>query len=106
MRPETKPCDCIFSNGTQFEIFMETQCLNGCVHYRNDHCKILNRIYLAMFLPEKFPYDDLLDAVKYGNKYCKRYSTEKPPRRRRIMGKSIGQITIDEVLKGADDEVR
>lgn len=103
MMQETEPCKHIFSNGTQFEIFLETQCLNGCVRYRNDHCRILNRIYLAMFFPEKFPYDDLLDSVRYGNKYCKRYSTEKTPRRSRINGKCNGQITIDEIVGGNDE---
>ena len=98
MIPETKPCEHIFSNGTQFEIFMETQCLNGCVYYRNDHCRILNRIYLAMILPEKFPYDDLLDAVKFGNKYCKRYSMDRKPRKSKINGKYHGQIMIDELI--------
>ena len=103
MMPETKPCESIFSNGTQFEIFMETQCFKGCVYYRNDHCRILNRIYLAMIWPEKFPFEDLLDAVEYGNKYCKRYSTDRKPRQRRNVGKSYGQISIDEMIGGNDE---
>lgn len=70
-------CTCIFSNGTEFELFVETQCGN-CTRYRNDHCRVLNRCYKAIFDASEFPYDDLLDHVKYGGKRCKHKTTEKP----------------------------
>ena len=67
----TKP----FSNGTEFMLFVEG-CWK-CSHYRNNNCKILHRCYEAQFDISKFPYEWLLDHIKYGGKRCKR-KTEKP----------------------------
>lgn len=79
---ERIPCKSMFSNGTEFEMFME-KCFT-CSRYRNDHCRILNACYKAMWKPEAFPYDDLLDwEGGYGGKACKSYTDEKPTRARR-----------------------
>ena len=68
-------CTHIFSNGTEFEFFVEDQC-EKCKRYRNSRCSILNKCYIAMFDESKFPYDDLLDHEKYANKRCKHKTTE------------------------------
>ena len=75
-KPHRVPCKSIFSNGTEFELFVDKCCT--CVKYRNDHCRILNAIYKAMWDENAFPYDDLLDwSDGYGGKSCKHYTTEK-----------------------------
>ena len=73
---EWKPCEKIFSNGTEFELFLDG-CYK-CARYRNDHCRVLNKCYKAMFDASEFPYYDLLDHVKYGGKRSRHMTTEKP----------------------------
>lgn len=91
---EWKDCTKIFSNGTEFEFFLGDQC-GECKRYRNDHCRILNRCYKAMFDPSVFPYEDLLDHEKYANKRCKHRTTE-PVVRKRMRKQFPGQITMFE----------
>lgn len=73
-----KDCEYIFSNGTEFEIFYD-HCLK-CTRFRNEKCRILQRIFQAMWDKSKFPYKDLQDHVKYGGKRCRSFTTEKTER--------------------------
>ena len=94
MEGDRVPCKHIFSNGTEHEIFMEQQCYNGCTRYRNGKCRVFNAIALAYFMPEYFPYEDLLDCEGYGNKYCKHYTTEPIERHKNHkLQEERGQIT-------------
>ena len=98
MKHKMIACRHIFSNGTEFELFMESQCFKGCVHYRNDHCRILNRIYMAMWDENKFPFDDLLEFEGVGGKVCKKFTTEAIKRRKNSnLQEERGQITFAEV---------
>lgn len=70
-------CKHLFSNGTEFEWFLDTQCFNGCKLFRNGKCRIYNAICYAMIDKNKFPYDDLLENAKwYAGMKCKSYTTE------------------------------
>ena len=72
--PELIPCKTMFSNGTECEWFIETQCLK-CTKWRQERCKIYRAIQDARFNPDRFPYDSLLDyAGGYAGKKCKEYS--------------------------------
>ncbi|MBR3243029.1 MAG: hypothetical protein IKF90_10065 [Parasporobacterium sp.] len=77
---EWKPCEHIFSNGTEFELFEDHCC--SCTKYRNAKCKILSNIYRAMWDEDYFPYESLLEHRQYGGKICKEYTTVKPKRNR------------------------
>lgn len=91
-KPHRIPCKTIFSNGTEFEMFME-RCFK-CSRYRNDHCKILNACYKAMWDKDAFPYDDLLDwSDGYGGKSCKHF-TEEPQVRSRTTKQTKGQLSL------------
>ena len=79
---EWHDCTHIFSNGTEFELFME-RCWK-CARFRNDHCAILNRCYDGAFDSSKFPYEHLLEHDKYGGKLCKKFTNESPKRQRRV----------------------
>ena len=105
MRGDKIPCEHIFSNGTEFMLFMETQCWRGCTRYRNEKCRVLNAIHNAMFEEKYFPYDDLLDFEGYGGKICKHYTTEPLKKRNKpkILGKN-GQIFIDEISLMREEE--
>ena len=95
IKAKTIPCKHIFSNGTEFEIFLGHQCLNGCVKYRNDNCRILNRIYDAMFDESKFPFSDLLDFEGIGGKVCKSYSIVKVEKKRNPhLQEERGQLSL------------
>ena len=89
---EWHDCKTMFSNGTEFEFFMDSQC-SDCVRYRNDHCRILNRCYEAMFDKAKFPFGDLLDHEKYANKKCK-HRTLEPLKRKRNVRQIEGQMSF------------
>ena len=91
-KPYRVPCKTIFSNGTEFEMFME-RCFK-CSRYRNDHCRILNACYKAMWDANAFPYSDLLDwSDGYGGKSCKHY-TEVPISRNRAIKQMKGQMSF------------
>lgn len=91
---EWKDCKHLFSNGMEFEFFLEDQCAK-CKRYRNDHCRVLNRIYKAMFIKEEFPYEDLLDHEKYANKRCKHRTIENITRKKTTK-QIVGQISLFE----------
>lgn len=98
MRHKTIPCRHIFSNGTEFELFAESQCYNGCVYYRNEHCRILKRICEAMWDESVFPFDDLWEFEGIGGKACKRFTTEAIKKQKNHdLQKQRGQITFTEV---------
>ena len=95
MNDKMVPCKHMFSNGTECELFLETQCFNGCTRYRNNNCRILNGVEKAMFVGEStFPFDDLLEWEHYGGKKCKSYTTDPLPRKKPVRKPMEGQIEI------------
>ena len=71
MKYEKIPCRYMFSNGTEYELFLETQCFR-CSRFRNWHCRIVNACELSRIVGEKaFPFDDLMDFDGVGGKTCK-----------------------------------
>lgn len=92
--PETVPCKHIFSNGSEFEWFIETQCMK-CKRLRNGLCRIYNACLDAQYDVKKFPYDDLLDyADGYAGKLCKHF-TDKPIERKRRNRPIKGQLELE-----------
>ena len=70
------PCRYMFSNGTEYEIFLDTQCYI-CKRFRNWHCKTVWAMEKARWEGEKaFPFDDLEEDSRTGWKYCKRFTEE------------------------------
>ena len=97
MKDKRIPCKSMFSNGTEYELFLETQCWNGCTRFRQNNCRILNAIEKARFVGESvFPFGDLLEWEHYGGKKCKSYTTEPITRKPRVKKPIKGQITIEE----------
>ena len=97
MDEELVPCKHMFSNGTEFAYFVETQCFNGCSYYRRHHCKILNAIEVARWIGESvFPFEWLLDWKHYAGKRCKRFSTEPIPRKQKTTRPIEGQVMMEE----------
>lgn len=93
-KPETIPCKYAFSNGSEFEYFIETQC-EKCTRFRKGKCRIYNACWDAMGDINKFPYDDLLDyAGAYGGKQCKRF-TDQPLTRKRRNRPCAGQLKLE-----------
>ena len=81
---ETVPCESVFSNGTEFEWFVENQC-EKCTRFRNEKCRIFRACCAAMWDISKFPYDDLLDFKGgYAGKLCKNFTKEPIKRSRRV----------------------
>lgn len=77
------PCKTPFSNGMEFEMFLEL-CESECKRYRNGKCKIINLCYKAMFDMKYFPYGELLDWDNgCGGKGCRSFTTETAYYRRR-----------------------
>ena len=90
------PCKHMFSNGTEYELFVETQCLNGCTRYRKHSCRIINAIEKARWIGESaFPFDDLLEWERYDGKRCKRFTTEKTTRKPPELKPLDGQLRIE-----------
>lgn len=84
-------CTHVFSNGTEHEWFMETQCFNGCTRYRNGKCRVFTAILDAMFDRSRFPFSDLLEHKKYAGMRCKRRTIE-PIKRTKRLPKNQGLI--------------
>ena len=99
-KPHKIPCRYMFSNGIEFELFLESQCFK-CTRFRNWHCRIVNACVMASALGEdKFPYDDLMDwSGGYGGKTCKSFTTIPIPRKQPHSEPIRGQITMSEVSK-------
>ena len=80
---ELIPCKTMFSNGSEYEWFLEHNC-ERCTRFRNGHCRTYRKTELAMFDEKYFPYDDLMDYKGYGGKECRRFTDEKPARKHSI----------------------
>lgn len=92
--PELIPCKHIFSNSSEFEWFIETQCMK-CKRLRNGKCRIYNACLDAQYDASKFPYDDLLDySGGYAGKQCKHF-TDKPIERKRRNHIVKGQMKME-----------
>lgn len=91
---EWQDCKSTFSNGMEFELFVD-QCLE-CTRYRNDHCRVLNACYKAMWDKSAFPYADLQDAPKgYGGKRCRHKTTEPIGRNKHSRKQIDGQLSFE-----------
>ena len=77
MSAELIECKTMFSNGTEYEWFLEHQCFQ-CTRFRKGSCRIYRRTEDARFDEKYFPYDDLMDYKGYGGKACKQFTTERP----------------------------
>ena len=90
---KTIPCERIFSNGTEFEWFLEQNC-ERCKRFRNGKCKVYNLCWDARFDKTKFPYEYLLDfASGLGGKVCKLF-TDKPIKRKPKYKQVPGQMVF------------
>ena len=52
----------------------------------------------ARFDPKYFPYDALMEYEHYAGKYCKRYTTEKPTKKRKPK-LNEGQLTMEQLVR-------
>ena len=85
-------CKSIFSNGTEYECFLEHNCFT-CARFRNWQCAIVHKLENSRWDESLFPYDKLLDYNdNSAGKKCKEYTTELPKRHRRNVK---GQISMD-----------
>lgn len=76
MKAEKIPCKSMFSNGMEYEYFLETQC-EQCTRFRKGRCRIYNAIEEARWVGEKaFPFDDLMDWERYDGKTCKSFTNQ------------------------------
>ena len=92
---ETIPCKHMFSNGTEFEWFIETHC-EKCKRFRKGLCRVFIACCDARYDSNRFPYDDLLDyASGLGGKACKHF-TDKPIERKRNKLPIDGQYSFIE----------
>ena len=96
MPAELIECKTMFSNGSEYEWFLETQC-DRCTRYRRGLCRIFCDIEVARLDEKYFPYSDLMDFKGYAGKTCKSFTTEKLTRHRTVLK---GQISME-----ADDGV-
>lgn len=94
--PNKIPCKSMFSNGTEYELFLESQCFK-CKRFRNWHCRIVYAIEKARFLGEKFfPFKDLMEwDGGYGGKTCKSFTTEPLERKPKTIKPIDGQIKME-----------
>lgn len=82
-QPKLKECKTMFSNGTEYEWFIENNC-DSCTRFRNWQCSIIHALENARFDETCFPYDKLLDyADECAGKVCKEHTTEPIKRHRR-----------------------
>ena len=88
---ETIECKSMFSNGTEYEWFLEHQCFQ-CTRFRNWQCSIVHKLENARFDETLFPYDKLLDFKGVGGKKCKEYTTDPIKRHKRNIK---GQISME-----------
>ena len=78
---ELIPCETMFSNGSEYQWFLEHNC-DRCTRFRNGQCRTFNLMEKAQFDEKYFPYNELMDYKGYGGKECKRFTDEKPVRKR------------------------
>lgn len=92
------PCTSMFSNGSEYEWFIENNCENGCTRFRKGYCHVFQMTEKARFDPKCFPYDALMEYEHYAGKYCKHFTTAIPTRKRKP--KQIeGQICIEQLSR-------
>ena len=84
-------CKTLFSNGTEYELFLETNC-ESCKRFRNWSCAIVHRLENARFDETQFPYEHLWDYKGVGGKKCKEWSNEPIKRHRKNVK---GQISMN-----------
>ena len=97
---DMKPCTTMFSNGSEYEFFIQTNCERNCTRLRKGRCAILRRIEMARFEDKYFPYNELLDyADGYAGKVCKKYTTEKKSRKHTPKPME-GQVVMEEIYNG------
>ena len=90
------PCTTLFSNGTEYEIFLE-HCAK-CTRYRTGRCRIVYACEMARIDARHFPYKDLEDNARYAGKRCKHYTSE--IQRRKAKNPQLdGQVTFEELIK-------
>lgn len=94
MAIELVPCKYPFSNGTEYEIFLESQC-DHCTLFRKGRCKTYRKLEEARFDITVFPYDQLMDYARYGGKVCIRYTTEKRIHKKGKPKQIAGQIEME-----------
>lgn len=75
MSAEQIECKTMFSNGTEYEWFLEHQCFR-CARFRKGYCRTYRMTEQARWDEKYFPYDDLMDFKGYGGKTCKRFTTD------------------------------
>ena len=91
---ELVPCKHMFSNGSEYMHFIETQC-DKCTRFKNGYCRTFRMTDKARWDEKYFPYDDLLEYEQYAGKVCKRFTTEKPKRKKSVRKEIEGQISIE-----------
>lgn len=97
----TIPCTTIFSNGMEYECFVEHNC-ERCTRFRKGKCKIFNACEQARFDKSKFPYEYLLDYESgLAGKECRLF-TNMPAERKRKNKQIQGQCTFD--MDGESDD--
>ena len=85
-------CTTMFSNGTEYEWFIENNC-DSCKRFRNWQCSIIHALENSRFDETLFPYDKLWDYKNgLSGKRCKEHTTEPLQRRRRNVK---GQIAME-----------
>ena len=86
-------CTTMFSNGTEYEWFLEHNCMSGCTRFRNWQCAIIHELENSRFDESLFPYDKLWDYSNHSaGKKCKEKTTEPIKRHRRNVK---GQMSMD-----------
>ena len=89
--PKLVDCTTMFSNGTEYEWFIEHNC-ESCTRFRNWQCAIVHRLENSRFDNSLFPYDKLMDYEGgYAGKVCKEHTREPLKRHRRNVK---GQISM------------
>lgn len=92
----------MFSNGTEFEWFIEKQC-EKCTKFRKGRCKTFRALCDARFDESRFPYESLLDfAGGYAGKRCKAF-TDEPIQRKRHNKPIAGQFTLESEVNDAEE---
>lgn len=88
-------CKTMFSNGTEYEWFLEHNCFR-CTRFRKGYCRTYRMTEKARWDEKYFPYDDLMDYKGYAGKKCKRFTEEKPVKKWH-RHEIEGQISMEEV---------
>ena len=104
MKDEWVDCTKTFSNGTEFQLFLE-RC-EHCTRYRAGRCRIVQACYRAMYEEEYFPFKDLQDHARYGGKACRHFTTEPQRRKSKKRAELPGQQTMKLDDLTVDEQIR